>query len=232
MRKYGLRKRVVRRRRYGAKSKMLRVRRRVLNPTPTFVETFKDTHPIIFDGTSLTASRAFKVRITDIPQINQYSTLYTQYRINWVKVFMLPKLNTSVADANTALITNHDLSGNYYFANVRIASAVQDSPNEVAPASEDIVLQMNGCKIKNIRNYWSQSFKPVPDVLMGVDGGQSIATKQRYRQWFNFDTTTTGNNPEHGAVAAFLTYMGVPGPNVQQVYHVYYKVNFTLRDPQ
>ena len=77
------------------------VRRRVLNPRPTFVETFKSSDPIVLTPGN-GAGKAFKVRITDIPQIANYTNLYTQYRINWFKVMLVPKFNTSIAEPNMA----------------------------------------------------------------------------------------------------------------------------------
>lgn len=212
---------------------------------PTFVETFRGaaygrsesdrfdkvlTVPV---GGSLGA--VFKVRITDIPQVNQYSDLYTQYRINWIKVFLIPSFNGDAADINAAAfnaVPATQISGQ---GTGRISWSVQDSPNEWSPLTEDEVLQDNGCKFKTIGKRWSQSFKPVPDVEMVTTAG-NIYTRQKYRQWFNFGELS-GNNPLHGAVTAFINLPGIsyPGPSMLssvENYHIYYKVSFTLRDPR
>lgn len=229
------------RRRYVGKSSALRrkyaMRRKVLNPKPTFVETFKSGDPItLFPGQGV--GKAFKVRITDIPQINNYYNLYTQYRINWFKVMLIPKLNTGNSEPNMANYNSShaDASGSLtpgYWAQTRIVSAIQDSPNEQDPANELAVLNMNGCKIRTLKSMWSQSCRPVPDTSVGGGGANPVYAIQRYRQFFNFDETTSGNNPLHGAVVAYISTLGNHNANtLEQVYEVFYKVNFTLRDPK
>lgn len=218
--------------------RMYAMRRRVLNPKPTFVETFAQKDNIVL-APGVGQGQVFKLRISDIPQITNYSNLYTQYRINWFKVMLVPKFNTSVADGNAAIYNASglaDVSGAPigYLANCRIVSAVQDSPNEQAPANETAVLNMNGCKIRNLKNMWSQSCRPVPDTTVGGGGANPVYAIQKYRQFFNFDEVTSGNNPLHGSIVAFMTQLGNnnPGVTLEQKYEVYYKVNFTLRDPK
>lgn len=229
--------RKVARRRVGGVRRRRIVRRRLpvrraLNPTPTFVETFRQPDVIeLTPGAGI--GQAFKVRISDIPQIVQYYNLYKQYRINWVKVMLIPKLLTIQGDPNAASYNATGPTATWY-GNIRIVSAIQDSPDVQVPANEDEVLKMNGCKIQSFKSMWSKSFKAVPDVAMGNAAGNPVYTKQRYRQFFNFDTVTSGNNPEHGAVCAYLTMPGavVGSAPIKQTFWVYYKVNFTLRDPQ
>lgn len=207
------------------------------NPMPSFTETFKSTKVLnvnVGDGTGY----KFGIRITDIPQVNQYANLYKQYRINWVKVMVLPRINTDSSDGNAA-IYNSLVGGTQWMGMGRIAWSIQDSPDVPLPASEQDVLEDNGAKIKSFKNKWSCSFKPCPNVYQGtVDSTGApteVYTKQRYKQWFNFETTLTGKNPEHGYVAAYISLPGnVPAgqePFVQTFY-IYYKVNFSLRDPQ
>lgn len=198
---------------------------------PVFVETFRarQQNMVVPSGGGLGA--AFKIRFTDIPQWQQYEQLYTQYRINWVKVMLLPQYDTTSSDANAA---NYNATVPApHVGMARIVYAVQDSPNVQVPANEDDVLQDNGAKIKAIRSKWSCSFKPVPDVTQQTAVGQ-IYTRQKYRQWFNIDRALVGNNPEHGAVAAYISLPGslAPNPTTTITYHVYYKVNFSLRDPK
>lgn len=194
-------------------------------PDPTFVETFAKGQ--VTNGTGL----IFKVRVTDIPQVGQYADLYTQYRINWIKVTLLPDYNSASGDQNSAGYNNS--IGIPYSGQGRIAFAIQDSPNQVAPASEQAVLQDNGAKIKVLGSKWSCSFKPVPDVAQSTPAGNPIFTRQKFKQWFNFDTVTTGNNPEHGSCLAWITLPGSMGPPpVSMKYNVYYKVSVTFRDPK
>lgn len=202
------------------------IRRSALgNPMPTFVETFKQDQAIAGN-----LGGVFSVRITDIPQIAQYAQLYKQYRINWVKVMLIPDWNSAQADHNAAAYNASLPIQNFGMA--RIAFAINNSPQLVAPVNEAIVLQDNGCKIKVIGQKWSTSFKPVPDV--GVTSGTTanpIWTRQKFRQWFNFDTTLTGNNPLHYGVSYFITQL-VANTTAAPTYNVYYKVSFSLRDPQ
>lgn len=205
---------------YRRKGAMIR-RALPRTPDPTFVETYSK-------GTVGVGASIFKIRVSDIPQFGQYADLYTQYRINWVKVTLLPDYNTAAADQNAATY-NASLPLNYSGL-ARIAYAIQDSPNQVAPASEAAVLQDNGAKVKVLASKWSCSFKPVPDVAQSTPAGVPIYTRQKYRQWFNMDTVTVGNNPEHGSVLAWITLPGVAGVNMQ--FNVYYKVSVTFRDPK
>lgn len=197
---------------------------------PTFVETF--------NGGALLAAggHVFKVRMSDIPQVNQYMNLYTQYRINWVKVILVPDYNTQSADPNVAAFNQASGTGATWIGAVRIVHSIQDSPNVVAPISEGDVLQDNGAKIKSLGTKWSCSFKPVPDVAVTAPTGAPIYTRQKFRQWFNYDGVTTGNNPEHGAVCAWITQPGAAGGGGTEPFplklNVYYKVNFSLRDPK
>lgn len=224
-RKYGRRRRVMRRPgvRRGLRLRGMRMRRRLINPQPTFVETYAGAQ------INANAGGVFQARITDIPQIAQYSTLYKQYRINWIKVMLIPAYGYSSSDANAALYNNANAVP--YVGTARIAFAINDSPDTQAPANEGAVLTDNGCKIQSIVNKWSASFRPVPSVdVLAVGAAAGIATKQKYKQWFNFDTVTIGNNPLHQGISYWITQTLGPGAN--GVFNLYYKVNFSLRDPQ
>lgn len=219
--------------RYARKGRMIRRQVGLGNPTPTFVETYKDRDVVTVPAGG-GVGKVFKVRISDLPQVAQYFNLYKQYRINWVKVMMLPKINTENADPNTAQLSYNSHGG--WMGMARIVYAIQDSPDVQTPANEVEVLQDNGCKIKAFKSKWSCSFKPVPDVAQLNQAGSPIWARQKYRQFFNFDQVTSGNNPEHGAVAAYISLPGLSagatGPTESQTYYVYYKISFTLRDPQ
>lgn len=213
------------RRRYaGAIRKGMYVRKSVGlgNPAPTFVETYSSS--VIAPN----VGGVFSARITDIPQVAQYANLYKQYRINWIKVMLIPDFNSQSADQNAAQYNATVPTGNVGMG--RIAYAINDSPQLVAPATEAVVLEDNGCKVKSLGTKWSCSFKPVPDVgTISGTTGNPIWTRQKFRQWFNFDLELTGNNPQHYGVSYFIT-QPVNGLTIR--YNVYYKVSFSLRDPQ
>lgn len=204
----------------------MRRRRGMRGNMPTFVETFTKS-AVVVPGGAGGVGGVFASRITDIPQIAQYANLYKQYRINWIKVMIIPDYNYNAVDRNAAQYNATIPTG--YVGMSRIAWAINDSPALVAPANEAQLLEDNGCKVRSVGTKWQQSFKPVPDVSVFSNTGGNIATRQRFKQWFNFDTVTTGNNPLHYGVSYWLTHLN-PGLDVS--YNVYYKVSFSLRDPQ
>lgn len=207
--------------------KFMRLRRMVLNPMPTFVETFSKTAVVIAGGAGGVGG-VFAARITDIPQLAQYANLYKQYRINWIKIMLIPDYNYNSVDRNAAQYNATIPTGNVGMS--RIAYAINDSPALANPANEGQVLEDNGCKIKTIGAKWSTSFKPVPDVgALATGAANPVGARQRFKQWFNFDTVTTGNNPLHYGVTYWITQSN---PGLDVAYNVYYKVNFSLRDPQ
>lgn len=208
------------RRKYRAVARRRLVRTRV----PTFTETYSKS------TVASNAGGVFAARISDIPQVAQYSNLYKQYRINWIKVMLVPDFNSMTADHNAAAYNASIPIQDFGMA--RIVYAINDSPALVNPANEAVVLEDNGCKIKPLGAKWSCSFKPVPDVsLIANTTGAAIATRSKYRQWFNFDDVTTGNNPLHYGVSYYITQL-VANTQANPTYNVYYKVNFSLRDPQ
>lgn len=196
--------------------------RRMLNPMPTFVETYNAGQ--IFSN----AGGVFQARITDIPQVAQYNTLYKQYRINWIKVMLVPIYSYASTDPNSALYNNANAVP--YLGTARITFAINDSPATGAPANELAVLTDNGSKVQQIVNKWARAFKPVASVQVQAVGGGSVATKQKFRQWFNFDLQNVANNPEHQGISYWITQ--ATGPGAQGAFEVYYKVSFSLRDPQ
>lgn len=239
LKKGGYKKRIGRNRYAGKKGGLARRFgrgriRRSLNPQPTFVETFKFNADNVVVPAGGGVGKAFKVRINMIPQWQQYEALYKQYRINWVKVMLIPQTDGAAADIN-AFSYNYGqtLSGQ---GMGRIAWSIQDSPQVGDPATEEEVLSDNGAKVRPLKSMWSCSFKPVPDLAMENDAAAPVYTRQRYRQFINFVTDTVGNNPLHGAVQTFISLpgaaLGPSAPAGTQTYHCYYKVNFTLRDPK
>lgn len=232
-RKYIGRKRFAgafRKKRYVVRSAMTK------NNEPTYVETFrKDTDNVLVQSGRGVGS-TFKVRISDVPQWLQYANLYKQYRINWVKVILLPTFNTSAAEINMAGYNGTAVPPTNFAGQARIVYVINDTPNEQAPATEQEILQDNGCKIKAMGSKFTASFKPVPDV-QAVTAVGNIYTRQKFKQWFNFDVALAGNNPTHGALDTFITLPGVttpgaPDPAGSVTWTCYYKVSFTLRDPK
>lgn len=213
----------------GRKGRYIRRTVGMGNPSPTFVETFRGANAAGVGPIPVNQGGVFAVRVSDIPQVAQYNALYKQYRINWIKVILVPDFNSEAADHNTAAYNATVPTQNFGLA--RIAFAINDSPQTQAPATEAQLLSDNGCKIKSLGSRWSASFKPVPDVAMTSNAGTPIWTRQKYRQWFNFDLVQTGNNPLHYGLSYYITQL-VANTQAMPTYNVYYKVSFSLRDPQ
>lgn len=203
----------------------MRLGTRVRMTSPTFVETFR-----LLDVISTTAAPyldAWKVRISDIPQIAQYQTLYNQYRINWVQHMLIPNYNSE--EANQAL-ANSATPGFPYVGQPRIAYSIQNTPNVQPPATEQDVLEDNGCKLKVMKGIFKVAHKPVPDIAQFSNAaGATVYTKEKYKQFFNF-TAVPANNPLYGAVQVALTLPG-GGAGYMNMSH-YVKISFTLRDPK
>lgn len=194
--------------------------RRMTNPMPTFTETFRQPQQILGN-----TGGTFAVSIAQLPQLLQYSNLYRQYRINWVKVMIFSELGGDAVDVNTLFQNN---AGGVAGAGVaRIAYAINDTPNLPPPASEADILTDNGCRVKIIRGKWSTSFKPVVDQEITTGGVAGVGQRQMSKPFLNF--AAAGQvDPAHYGVSYWIShYVGNPAATT---YSVYYKVNFTLRD--
>lgn len=192
---------------------------------PTFVETFRKLvgSPAVPQQITTNGGVVFSMNINQIPQIAQYSNLYRQYRINWVKVMLLPEYNSFDPAAAVGVAGQSTLP--------RIVWAINDTPALVPPATEAELLEDNGCKIRTISNKWSCSFRPRPDTqTLFAGGAQNVSTRQKFAQWFNF-TEGGAIAPEHFGVSAYISQQ-VTGAGIPMQFDVYYKVSFSLRDPQ
>lgn len=196
----------------------MRLGKQMYNPLPTFVETFQ-----ISQTPTATANvgGTFACRITDIPQIAQYSNLYNMYKVNWIKVILTPRYNSVDGSAYLSTGRGNQLPIMY--------SAVQDTPFAPNPATVSDVLQMNGARIQPITSVWSKSFKPTAAVEQST-GGANLAKKREVKQWYAFDTTLTGNNPLFQGIA-YIIACAIQGSDTP-VFDVHYKVCFSLRDPK
>lgn len=198
-----------------------RLRRRMgFNPMPTFIETYNGGQVLANAGGQFTA------RISDIPQIVDYQALYQQYRINWIKVTLVPDFGGT--DPNT--YNQNFVGGIPATANARIAWAINDTPALANPVNEADVLTDNGAKIRTLASMWSASFKPRPDKYTGdAGGGAGVPVREKFKQWLSF-ADLAGNNPIHRGISYWITALTAGGGT--QAYNVYYKVSFSLRDPK
>lgn len=203
-----------------------RVGRRVFNPAPVFTETFRiagnDPLAPAYQLSSNTGG-VMSVRISDMPQVGQYSALYQKYRILKAKFICLPQFVSESADVNAAGYNASLGLGNWGMA--RIVTAVNDSPDQIVPLSENDVLEDNGCRISTGKPKLTFTCKPVPDTLDA--NGNRMTIKGKY---LNFQSL--GPDITHYGIRWWYTLPN-PGGNVQNIpYFVYVKLTFQLSDPR
>ena len=201
-------------------------RRGMFNPQPVFTETFKipGNDPLApnYQLNSNTGG-VLSVKISNMPQVNQYSTLYQKYRILKAKFICLPQFVSESSDVNAAGYNGSLGLGNWGMA--RIVTAVNDSPDPTNPLNEDDVLEDNGCVIHTGKPKLTLSCRPVPDTLDAL--GNRITTKGKF---INFQST--GPDISHYGIRWWYTLPN-PGGNIQNIpYFVYVKLTFQLSDPR
>lgn len=204
-----------------------RVARSIMfNPRPTFTETFRirGNDPLAPDyQMDSNGGGILKVRISDMPQIQQYKSLYQKYRILKVKFICLPQFVTTSSDVNSAAYNASLGLGNWGMA--RIATVINDTPNLPFPVNEDDILEDNGCKIHTGKSKLVLTCRPVPDTLDA--NGNRFTMK---RKFLNF--VSTGNDIDHYGIRWWYTLPN-PGGNIQNIpYYVYVKLTFQLADPR
>jgi len=199
----------------------------MFNPRPIFTETFRipgaDPLQPAYRMQSNTGG-ILVARISDMPQLAQYSALYQKYRILKATFICLPQFVSESSDLNAA---NYNASlglGNWGMA--RIVTAVNDSPDPNPPLSENDVLEDNGCKISTGKPKLVFSCRPVPDTLDA--NGNHMTFNGKY---INF-ITTGGPDIAHYGIRYWYTLPN-PGGNITDVpYFVYVKLTFQLADPR
>lgn len=205
-------------RRVGMKRQIVR---RAFNPSPVFTESYVDSaHLTVNNGFLLTTD------IGKIPQIAQYSALYTKYKILSAKWMLMPYYSGGSADQNAVSYNNSQ--GQPFSADARVVYAIQDSPNQVAPASENIVLEDNGCRIRMVKNKLAIRCRPVPDLQLQ----NGIFETQRTSPFINFDTTGGSPPPRHYGVVGWISQPTSGSHVMAQQYVVYCKITFQLKDPR
>jgi len=172
------------------------------------------------------AGGVLSVRISQVPQIAQYSTLYTKYRILKAKFILLPQFVTESSDVNAAQYNGSTGLGNWGMS--RIVTSIQDSPDQPQPVSEDDVLEDNGCKIYTGRPKIVLGCRPVPNTL---DANGVIMTQKG--KFINFvGSSPTVQEVEHFGIRWWHTLPN-PGGNIEnKPYFVYCKLTFQLADPR
>lgn len=202
--------------------RMARMRYASRISTPTFTETFNLTS---LSG-NLTAAGLtcgiWTVAANQIPEFAQYAALYNQYCIRKVQLMVLPEYTTYQSAVTTSLP--------YGITVPRLAYAVQDSAQQVAPTTEIQVLEDNGVKIKRLDNTIRINFRPVAQVGVAASSGGFVSETKKNR-WIS----TASPEVPHAGVAFALTqtFPSTYGsPSQPPVAMVYAKITFSLRDPK
>lgn len=211
-------------RRRVAKPRVSRALVSKFNSTPIFTESFMLPGGVGGGQYALVpnAGGVLAVSMDDLPQLAQYNTLYQKYRILKARFICIPTHNTAAADANSQLPPG----GMTYVGLSRVVFAINDSPNQVIPASEAAVLEDNGCKIVCGSPKLTMSCRPVPDTLDAT--GNRFTVKNKY---INFNTGAP--NVAHYGITWWHSQPVLPGGQGFGVpYYVYCKLTFQLSDPR
>jgi len=204
------------------------IRRRLMfNPQPVFTETFRmavGSDPLRpYYQMDSNAGGVLSVAISQVPQLAQYSSLYTKYRILKAVFICLPQFVTESSDVNAASYNGSQGLGSWGMS--RIVTAIQDSPAQPVPVNENDVLEDNGCKIYTGRPKLVLVCRPTPDTEDA--NGVKLTQKGKF---INF--ATSGPDVTHYGIRWWHTLPN-PGGNIEnRPYFVYCKLTFQLADPR
>lgn len=194
-------------------------RRQLFNPQPVFTETFTKEFIAPNSGGLMTFS------IDEVPQLSQYSNLYTKYRILKAVVSLLP--NYATQDQNQA-----EANGNssFPFAGMgRWVYAINDTAGSLPPTSEADVLKDNGCKVRPLNKGMTKMMcRPTP---VFTDASGTIASQTR--KWLTFTSVSSPTDPKHYGISYWYTQplAGTPFSS-NNTLSVYVKLTFQLADPR
>lgn len=185
--------------------------------TPTFTETFVGPS-IIYGGAGVNAQvQLIQNNLGQIPQVADYTALYNQYQIRRVTAIFVPAYDTFQIGTPT---------GATQTACPRMVYAIQDSAQQLNPATEADVLQDNGAKIRMFDKPVKISWRPVAAAADALVQGGFASVNRKY-QWYGTTSTAVQHN---GLALAFTTALAPAGnPTLA---NVYYKITFALKDPK
>lgn len=169
----------------------------------------------------------FSTRFSDLPQANNYASLYKQFCIKKLQAIIVPRFNSF--DPNT-LGGGGSLATSW--VQPRLTYAINDTPALTVPATELDVLTDNGCKIRLLNSKPIKiNMTPKPEQLSSDLGGHPVVTRQQKLLWFNTNNPQVGfdgvNVVHHGA-QYFLS--GNPS-RTDYMFDLFYKVTIGVRDP-
>lgn len=194
--------------------------RHMLNPQPVFTETFTKSY------IAPNAGNIFTFSIDEVPQLAQYSNLYTKYRILKAQVILLP--NYAVQDQNQAEANGQSSIGLAGMG--RLVYAINDTAGSLVPTSEADVLKDNGCKIVPLstKGVVKMSCRPTP-VFTDSNGIQAAQTKK----WLTFSNVSSPFDPKHYGISYWYSQpLAGTGFATNNTLNVYVKLTFQLADPR
>lgn len=189
-------------------------RARMFQSRPVFTETY--LHSVITQNTG----NIMAFQIGSIPQIAQYSNLYTKYRILKATVMLLPSYVHH--DENTAI--DNAALGQAWTGLGRFTYSINDSPDQLAPLTEAQVLTDNACKVLPFKPKLTFSLRPVPDSLDANGVRMTLG-----RKFINFNAA--GPDATHYGLQWWYTQYG-GGPVSVNPVQVIVKLTFQLADPR
>lgn len=161
------------------------------------------------------------VKMTDLPQITEYTALFTQYKILSSKLVIIPRYTAT----DSVLAASSTAS----FYNPRIVYAVQDSSDYNPPTTEADVFACNGAKVRTLNRPITINYRPVPR-LEQTDGtsGAPVGVGAK-SQWINFDGH--GADILHYGVNMWVTVPNnLPTPITLSAGDMYAYIRFAVRD--
>lgn len=223
--RYG-RKSLTAARRYGVGLSYLRRTGRITmgNSQPVFTETYRSNITLLPN-----AGQVLTCTMDGLPQLSQYTALYQKYRVIKAQWLLLPtwtggeSQNPAIFNAASGPTVPPGLTS---VGTTRVVYAINNSPGLTAPASEQVVLQDNGCKIKFLDKLIKINHKPVP----GLEDQNGEEMSFRKSPFLNFIAT----NALHYGVSIFVNQplsVGSTGGSGLTV-SVYCKLTFQLSDPR
>lgn len=196
------------------------------NPRPIFTETVRLElvgNPGAPYQMNSNTGGALQVTMNMIPQLSQYSSLYTKYRILKVQYLCLGTWNTQSSDPNAGQYNTTLPTASYGMG--RIVFAIQDSPFQAVPFNEQEVLTANGAKIISAKPKFTINTRPVANIVDAA--ANQITLRGKY---LNF--VTSGQNQTHGSVKWWYTLPVINTASLDPFYAVYAKITFQLADPR
>jgi len=197
------------------------------NPRPIFTETYRmgTADPLRpYYQLDSNAGGILTANIGQMPQLAQYSALYTKYKILRVRFILLPQYNTEASDGNAAIFNQSTPISNFGMG--RIVTAVNNSPQQINPINENDVLEDNGCLIHSGKSKIVLGCKPVPNLL----DANNVALSER-NKFINFNNPVAPEVDHYGIRWWYTLPTSTTNP-VNIPYFVYCKLTFQLSDPR